>query len=222
MMNRFIVAGFAAIALALPACSNDPTVNPNGNDTSGQNVQFHQVDRIGKPGIKELYLAFATHSTYNQSAPANDTAAYGPSVAAFVTASAGRSAAIGSFVSLILMPDALIANFQDGSTRASYLGWETGGQLATDCTGLPGTTFGGRALTDDVVDVDLGLAFGNLATSATLTAAGTANLGTTTPPADDGKDSNGSGTSPNLTNQHVACPGTTGTPLSFPYIAAPI
>jgi Domain of unknown function (DUF4331) len=221
-MKRLLIAGLAALSLGLPACSNDPTVNPNGTDTTGQNVVFHQVDRIGKPGIKALFLAFGTHSAYNQATPGGDVAAYGPSVASFVTTTAGRSAAIGSFVSTILIPDALIANFQDASPRASYLGWETGGQIASDCTGLTGETFGGRALNDDVVNTDLGLAFGNLATSAKLTAAGTINLGPTVPPADDGNDKNGSGGTPNLTNQHVACPGSIGTPLQFPYLAAPI
>jgi hypothetical protein len=221
-MKRLIFAGLAAFSLGLSACSNDPTVNPNGTNTTGSNVVFHEVDRIGKPGIKELYLAFGTHSGYNQSVPAGDLTNYGPPVASFVTTTAGRSAAIGSFVSMILLPDALIANFQDASTRASYLGWETGGQINPDCTGLSGTTFGGRALNDDVVDTDLGLAFGNLATSAKLTSAGTINLGPTPPPPDDGKEKNGANGTPNLTNEHVTCPVATGTPHQFPYLAAPI
>jgi len=220
-MKRLILTGISIAALGLAGCSNDPTVLNSGTDVSGDNVTFHQVDRIGKPGVKELYLSFATHATYNTLSPSGDPTAYGPAVATFVTGTAGRSAAIGSFVSTLLLPDALIANLNDGSTRASYLGWETSGQIASDCTGLAGTTFGGRALDDDVVDTDLGLAFGNLATSAVITTT-PLNVSSSPAPADDGKESNGTGGTPNLTKQNVSCAGKGFTLGTFPYLAPPV
>ena len=222
-MKRIVSLACAALALAaLAACSNDPTVNPNGTNTTGSNIAFLQIDRIGKPGIKELYVPYANHAAYNGALPQNDVSAYGPAIGGFVTgAPAGRSAAIGAYVAALLAPDALIADFNDTSGRASYLGWETGGQLAVDCTGLPGTPFGGRALNDDVVSAMLGLAFGNLATSTTLTAA-TPNVSPTMAPPDDGAEKNGANGTPNLTNQHVSCAGKGFTPLQFPYLAAPV
>jgi hypothetical protein len=222
VMQRLLLTGLAAFALGLGACSNDPTVNPNGTNTTGANIAFKEVDRIGKPGIKELFLPFSVHSAYNQGTPENDPANYGPAVASFVTGTAGRSAAIGSFVSTLLLPDAMIADFNSTATRASYLGWETSGSIAADCTGLSGTTFGGRAPDDDVVDVDLGLAFGNLATSAVLGTSSTVNVGPTPPPADDGNEKNGTHGTPNLTNEHVACPSGTVSTAAFPYLAAPL
>jgi len=222
-MSRFLsIAGTLALALAtLSACSNDPTVSSSGAQTNGSNVNFIEIDRIGKPGIKELYLPYGTHAAYNLGKPANDPTAYGPAISSFVTtAPAGRSAAIASYVADLLTPDALSANFDDTSGRASYLGWETGGQLAVDCNGLPGTTFGGRALNDDVVDAMLGLAFGNLATSTVLTAT-TPNV-SASPPPDDGNEKNGANGTPNLTNENVAC-GTRGiTTLQFPYLGSPV
>ena len=93
MRRSFSSACTALLALgALSACSNDPTVNPNGTQTNGSNLIFRQVDRIGKPGIKMLYIPYADHVAYNSAIPANDTAGYGPTIAAFVAASpAGRS-----------------------------------------------------------------------------------------------------------------------------------
>ena len=221
-MKRYLLAALTACAVGFSGCSNDPTVNPNGNNVSGSDVTFFQVDRVGKPGIKALYLPFATHAAYNTAIPENDVAAYGPTVSTFVTGTAGRSAAIGGFAATLLVPDALIVNLNDASTRASYLGWETNGQIPADCTGLTGTTFGGRALQDDVVDVDLGLAFGNLATSATIASTSPPLNVAATPPPDDGNESNGTGGKPNLTKQNVSCAGKGFTLGTFPYLAPPV
>jgi hypothetical protein len=217
----------ALLAFAtLAACSNDPTVNANGTTTNGSNILFRQVDRIGKPGIKMLYIPYATHVPYNSAIPMNDTSGFGPTVAAYIAASpAGRSAAISAYVTAVMMPDALIANVNDTSPRASYLGWETSGQLPVDCTGLPPTTFGGRALNDNVVNAILGLTFGNLGTSTTLTAP-TPNVaistGSLNPPPDDGNDKNGLNGTPNLTNQGVTCGNKGFTMQQFPYLGPPV
>ena len=52
------------------------------------------------------------------------------------------------------MPDVMIADLSQRGVTAAYLGVET--------QGLSGSKFGGRALTDDVIDIDLGAIFGNL------------------------------------------------------------
>jgi hypothetical protein len=222
-MQRLLITAAAALSLAAFAgCSNDPTVNNNNNGTGGvtSNPTFIQVAREGRPGVKELYLPYAAHDAFNRDVPTNDIAKTAPQIDAFVTGTAGRSAGISAYTQALLAPDALVANLADTSTRASYLGWETGGQIAVDCTGLPGTTFGGRALDDDVVNAMLGLAFGNLATSATLTVA-TPNVSAAIP-ADDGKEKNGQNGTPNLTNQLASCSGKGFTPNQFPYLANPI
>jgi hypothetical protein len=227
MKRSFFAACATALSLAaLTRCSNDPTVINNGTQTNGANVLFIQVDRIGKPGIKELYIPYANHVAYNAASPENDPTAFGPQISAFVTGSpAGRSAAIGSYVAALLSPDALIANLNDSSGRASYLGWETSGQLPVDCTGLAPTAFGGRALDDDVVDAMLGLAFGSSATSTTLTSS-TPNVATTAgvqnPPPDDHNEKNGLNGTPNLTNQGVSCTTKGFTPTVFPYLPNPV
>jgi hypothetical protein len=215
-----IAACALVLAGALAGCSNDPTVLDNGTTTNGSNITFIQIAREGKPGIKELFLPYATHQAFDKLTPMADTSS-GPAITAFVTgAPAGRSAAIGSYVSSLLEPDALIANLNSTATRASFLGYETGGGIAADCTGQAPTNFGGRALQDDVVNVMLGLSFGNLGTTANPNAQATAPAGSPAP--DDGKEQNGSGGTPNLTNQDVSC-SSKGYQLGmFPYLAPPI
>ena len=227
-MRRILSTACTALLAfaALSSCSNDPTVNSNGTQTNGSNLIFRQVDRVGKPGIKMLYIPYASHVAYNSAIPVNDTAGYGPTVAAFIAASpAGRSTAISSYVAALLLPDALIANVSDTSARASYLGWETSGQLQVDCTALAPTTFGGRALNDDVVNAILGLTFGNSGTSTTLTAP-TPNVvnstGSLSPPADDGAEKNGANGTPNLTSQQVTCPNRGFMQQQFPYLGPPV
>lgn len=222
MKHIFTVACAASLSLAtLSACSNDPTVT-NNQTATGSNITFVQIDREGKPGIKELYLPYSQHDPFNRNTPQNDPANYGPAVASFVTGTAGRSTGIATYVQYLLIPDALIANTSDASTRASYLGWETGGQIKTDCTGLAPGTFGGRSLGDDVVTTMLGLSFGNLATSTTLTKATpnvvneTGTVAATPIAPDDGHDTAA------LSNQHVSCAGSGVTQHTFPYLAPPV
>ncbi len=227
MMKHSMKIALCTLALGagIAGCSNDPTVLTGGETTNGSNITFVQIDREGRPGVKELFLPYASHEAFNREVPNADTTTSGQ-INTFVTgAPAGRSAAIGAYVSNLLSPDVLIANLNDNSTRASYLGYETNAGIAADCTGQTPTTFGGRALTDDVVNVMLGLTFGNLATTSNPTvpsaAAPTpAPAGTLAP--DDGNEQNGTNGKPNLTNQMASCSTKGYTFGSFPYLAPPV
>ncbi len=209
-------SGLAAL-FAVLGCTNDPTLQ--GVSTTGANLVFHQIDREGRPGLKTVYLPWASHATFNAGVPSTDTGTVAPMVQSFVTGTAGRSSAIASYVSALLTPDALIADLSQTASTASYLGWETSGQLATSCVGAAPNAFGGRGPQDDVVIAMLGLAFGNLATSTVLKAP-TPNVGAS-PPADDGKEQNGTNGTPQLTTDNVGCAGKTFTFAQFPYLAAP-
>lgn len=227
-MQRLItIACATALSLAaFSSCSNDPTLNNNTN-TSGSNIQFQQVDRIGKPGIKELFLPFAQHDAYNRDVPANDLKNTAPKINTFVANVAGRSAAVSSYVQGILLPDALVFNVTSNASSASYLGYETNGALAVDCraAAAPPTSFGGRGLTDDVVSTTLGLAYGSIATKTSAPNAGTGLA----PAPDDFREQMGQGGRPQLSTDNVSClTGTGGAPAkstrlsSFPYLNAPV
>ena len=225
MKRHLTIACAAALALsAFAGCSNDPTLNNNGN-TSGSNLNFQQIDRVGKPGVAMLFLPFAQHDAFNRDVPANDLKNTAPKIVTFVTGTAGRSAAVASYVSNVVLPDALIVNLTSSATRASYLGYETNGALKVECTGAAPTNFGGRAPADDVVTAMLSLAFGNTATTVSAP-----NAGTGVPAApEDNREQTGAGGRPQLNTDNVSClTGTGGAPAkstllgSFPYLHAPV
>jgi hypothetical protein len=76
----------------------------------------------------------------------------------------------------------------------------------------------------------LGLAYGNLATSATLSNASLTNVFSTsssattadTPPADDGAEKNGKNGTPLLASQNLGCADKVTNSNTFPYLTAPI
>ncbi len=223
MQRTKLMSSALALAIAaLAGCSNDPTVTStqNGGGVTTSTVTFLQLDRVGRPGVKELYLAYAKHDAFNRAAPTTDVAQIAPQIDAFVSGTGGRSGAISAYAQALLAPDALIGDLSDTSTRASYLGFETSGQIANDCMGAAATTFGGRALTDDVVNAMLGISFGTLATATTLTNP-TPNVPTAVAP-DDGNEKDGRAGRPQLTNQFASCANKGLTLQQFPYLGAPL
>ena len=229
-MKRLItIACATAVSLAaFSSCSNDPTVTTGGG-TTGANLVFKQIDRVGRPGLKELFVAYTNHDAFNRLPPTSDPTTTAPQIATFMT-SAGRSAAISQYVQDILTPDAILFNLANTASTATYLGYETGGQITASCNGVAPNAFGGRALGDDVVSVMLGLAYGNLATSTVLTNASITNVfpfsssstTTVTPPEDDGAEKNGLGGTPLLSNQNLGCADKVTNSNTFPYLTAPI
>jgi hypothetical protein len=158
----------------------------------GNKTGYNQVELLSRPAVKELFETFADHAKTNVNDPYNDPYIF-YSVEHFMTTVAGRSPAISRVVRDVLYPNELAADLSQ-SGPAAYLGVETGGAT--------GSKFGGRGLTDDVIDTSLGVVFGG-----TVPALGLA--------ADDGKENQC------LTNEHVASgQGGVQTQKAFPYLAA--
>jgi len=158
---------------------------------------FVQIDRLSRPAINEVFATVAANrhaQNHTLNSPVDDAGPTGlqSDIQSFMVGTAGRSQKITDVVKSVLIPDVMRVDLsQSGS--AAYLGVETGGAT--------GSKFGGRALTDDVVDIDLGVIFGN-----TIPKLGLAT--------DDGKEI------PTLTTDNVGydkhCTLTT-----FPYVGAP-
>lgn len=205
MTTRTIRAlGALAFAGALAACSNDNSINPTLTDPV-----FQQIDRVGRPGINVIFAPWAHHDANSRSAPSQDATLIKADIGTFMTGTAGRSAAIGTYVQTLLGSDVLVADLSSSAATATYLGSETAGKMTPAGTVGAGTTFGGRGLADDVMTADLGLAFGN--TVVQLTA------GTATPIADDGKAQTAT---PNLSSANVT---PAKHPLTtFPYLGNPL
>jgi hypothetical protein len=122
-------------------------------------VVYTQTELLSRPAVKELFEVFAQHATTNVSDPYNDPTLKN-AIGYFMTNVAGRSAAISSTVQSVLYPNELIADVSQPGP-AAYLGVETGGAT--------GSKFGGRGLTDDVIDTSLGVVFGNTIPALGLT-----------------------------------------------------
>ena len=225
----------AAIALiALASCSGGAGSNagtPGGaNAGSGQsgpttalgNGPFKQLDRLNRPAINEVFATFAEHQANNADTPNQDAALLGPEIFAFTKNVGGRSDAIANTLRAVLTPDVQIVNLNGTSSSCigsapgtcnNYLGIETGGALQKPA-GL--TPFGGRALTDDIVDVSLSAIFGNAIPSLGLAP-------------DDNHESDGradatypSGHRPDLISDHVSyLTAPKHFTTTFPYWGAP-
>jgi hypothetical protein len=155
---------------------------------------YVQRDRLSNPVVNEVFatVAFNRHKVNDEASPDQDFLQLKNDINDFMVNVAGRSQATSDVVTAVLIPDTMKADLTQ-SGNAAYLGVET--------NGATGGKFGGRALTDDVVDTSLGIVFGN-----TISALGLAP--------DDGKEI------PTLTSDHVGSGGKHFTG-NFPYLGAP-
>ena len=117
--------------------------------------QFNQQDRLARPAVNEALatVALNRHDTNNKANPVDDKTTIQSDILAFMNFPAGRSKAIATALASVLVPDVMIADLASPD-KASYLGYETGGAT--------GGKFGGRALADDIIDIDLAAIFGNI------------------------------------------------------------
>ena len=124
-----------------------------GGGTDKDETVFVQQDRLGRPVVNEVLATWANsrHEINNSIVPTQDDQELKGDIINFMKVTAGRSDAHANTLAAVLVPDVLLVDLSQ-SGPATYLGVETGGAT--------GGTFGGRALTDDVVDISLGAIFG--------------------------------------------------------------
>jgi Domain of unknown function (DUF4331) len=150
-------AGLAALTLALSVAGCDvasgrspdivgPSFSEGADDSdrdtdSDDRTVYDQVEFLGNPLVSEVTIAKANHGTYNTTQPYN-TATFRPQTEAFIT-SFGRPQALATLLGSVLYPDVLIVDASKDPSTAGWLSWA----LANG--------WGGRKLTDDVVDLGL-------------------------------------------------------------------
>ena len=159
-----------SIVVELPRASLAPAGKPPGvirlwettNVFSGApDFNYTQLDRLARPAVNEV-LAVVTDRRHEHNDKDNPTDDSDPNtglvtdIDSFLQFPAGRSAAIRNVIESVLVPDVMIADLSQ-TGGASYLGTEVTQALS----GGTKSAFGGRALTDDVVDISLGIIFGN-------------------------------------------------------------
>lgn len=160
MLNRKYFAAFALALVAMSAC-NDGTqngltnpavsssVNADDDDSADGNTVYEQVEFLGNPLVSEVTISKANHDEYNRTQPYN-TATFGPQSLAFINAFRGGQPEVANTLGAVLYPDMLIVESSKNPATAGWLSWA----LANG--------WGGRKLTDDVVDAGLSAIFGKI------------------------------------------------------------
>src|SRR5574341_2273483 len=134
--------GFTLIAAA--ACSDDTGNGPNLART------YDQIDRLGNPLVSEVMFAKRDHGFHNTTSPVTDSLYFTAELKGFVATVAGRNATVQNTLAAVLLPDMLVVQTDRPENTAGWLSWA----LANG--------WGGRKLTDDVVDAGLAAIFGDL------------------------------------------------------------
>ena len=154
---------FAAV-FALGACSDasrEDVTGPNASqvaavdaeDEGDDNTVYEQVEFLGNPLVSEVTIVKANHDAYNRTQPYN-TAEFGPQSLAFINAFRGAQPVVANTLGAVLYPDMLIVESSRNPATSGWLSWA----LANG--------WGGRNLSDDVVDAGLSAIFGKIITAS--------------------------------------------------------
>lgn len=152
--RKILTAGASVVLLGLALTACDDNDGPTGPDTeespiAGQTLS--QQDRFGLPAINTAFVAEdADKNVYNQSAPANDQQ-FVPVAAQVIMDRYAVSQEDAEALAGLVLPDV---------------------QPLGD---LSGAIFNGRRLTDDVIDAELGVLFGEDGLSQAAPAPGLAS-----------------------------------------------
>ena len=143
---RFPLTGLLVLAFIATACdgNNDDLTGPDGAR------MYNQVQRLGNPLVSEVFLAKRSHPTHGSTGPAEDVALISAEFRNFVLTVAGRKESVANTLQAVLLPDMLIVQSNKATSTSGWLSWA----LADG--------WGGRNLSDDVVDAGLAALFGGL------------------------------------------------------------
>ena len=158
------VACVLGSALTLAACADesnargatDPTASTRTDDAVGESdddVKYEQVEFLGNPLVSEVTIVKANHDRYNRTQPYN-TAEFGRQSLAFINTFRPNQPVVANTLGAVLYPDMLIVESSKAPSTSGWLSWA----LANG--------WGGRNLSDDVVDAGLSAIFGTVITSA--------------------------------------------------------
>ena len=155
MKFSIYVLAIGALGFGLAACGGGNSVNTVPVPPAPG--KYIQIEQLSRPAVKELFEKFVDHQITNAAEPYADTTLQGE-IQTFTDALRAPNATVGSdygkALAGVLYPNWITADISQ-TGGAAYLGNETGG--ATSATH---STFGGRAVTDDVIGISLGAVFG--------------------------------------------------------------
>ncbi len=142
--------GALLLAVTIVGCNDgDSTalLAPDANEAAveSNNVTYDQVEFLGNPLVSEVTIVKANHDGYNETMPYT-SGVYRPQTEAFIK-SFGRSQGLASTLGSVLYPDMLIVDPSKSPSTSGWLSWALAGG------------WGGRNLSDDVVDLGLSAIF---------------------------------------------------------------
>ena len=146
-LRRALFAAMAGVALIGAAACGDSTTSPTVTPAARM---YNQVQRLGNPLVSEVFLTKKDHPFHGSIGPADDAASFGGSVKGFVAAFRPSATTLQNTLASVLLPDMLIIQTDKATSSAGWLTWA----LANG--------WGGRKLTDDVVDTGLSAIFSDL------------------------------------------------------------
>jgi hypothetical protein len=151
--TRLAGSALAALVLAIGCSDTSPATAPSDANQSRSGAQgatvYDQVDFLGNPLVAEVTILKANHDAYNRTMPyASDT--FRPQTEDFIVNVAGRPRAYAQVIAGVLHPDMLIVDSSKPAASAGWLSWALS------------NGYGGRKLTDDVVDIGLYAIFSSL------------------------------------------------------------
>jgi len=158
MLRAFATALVFAASTTIAACSDAPSSDLTGaavsqdvqnEDEGDDNTVYEQVEFLGNPLVSEVTIVKANHDRYNRTQPYN-TAEFGPQSLAFINAFRGAQPVVANTLGAVLYPDILVVESSRNPATAGWLSWA----LASG--------WGGRKLSDDVVDAGLSAIFGKI------------------------------------------------------------
>ena len=154
--NATRLAGSALVALVLATgCSSDSSLTAVGDanatraGSASESKVYEQTDFLGNPLVAEVTIVKANHDAYNRTMP-YASATYRPQTESFIVNVAGRPLPYAQVVAGVLYPDMLIVDASKPPASVGWLSWA----LANG--------YGGRKLSDDVVDIGLYAIFSSL------------------------------------------------------------
>ena len=160
-----VIAGLisSGLVVAVGAACNDTTALI-GPDT---NRIYVQIERLGNPLVSEVFFPKRDHGLDNNKGPVDDTKTMGAGgtdvpghIRSFVSSFPNRTEKTITTLQAVLAPDMLLVFPNRTPSTAGWLSWA----LANG--------YGGRKLSDDVVDVGLSAVFGNALDAAQPVLAG--------------------------------------------------
>ena len=160
MLNQLTVrmvrhGALAAIGVALlaaaSACGSDTTTGTTPSIDAP--ATYNQVQRLGNPLVSEVLLIKRDHAFHGSSNPSDDVANFAAPVKGFVAQFRPNATGLQNALAATLLPDMLQVQTDQAQSTAGYLSYVLSGT---------GKGYGGRKLTDDVVDISLTAVFSDL------------------------------------------------------------